>query len=161
MFGVPFMISPEEAEAQCVALQRAGLADLVASDDSDVWPFGAQAVCRSSCSALLVALVMKTEQGDRKKAGNVKEPCTYRLEDDVPGLLTLERSALLAEDIVRVGAQSYSLAGICPSYFSEKYDVAIGLIHVSAFRQLLSPPTVPVVIYMISNLLAKIVNRLF
>ncbi|KAK4473242.1 hypothetical protein MN116_004414 [Schistosoma mekongi] len=46
LFGFPFIVSPEEAEAQCVALQRHNLVDIVASDDSDVWPFGVKIVCR-------------------------------------------------------------------------------------------------------------------
>lgn len=46
LFGMPFISSPEEAEAQCVALQQCGLVDLVGSDDSDVWPFGTSKVCR-------------------------------------------------------------------------------------------------------------------
>ncbi|KAH9279405.1 DNA repair protein UVH3 [Echinococcus granulosus] len=46
LFGFPLINSPEEAEAQCCYLQQLGLVDIVASDDSDVWVFGATLVCR-------------------------------------------------------------------------------------------------------------------
>ncbi|KAM7534291.1 hypothetical protein Aperf_G00000105906 [Anoplocephala perfoliata] len=46
LFGFPLIISPEEAEAQCCRLQQLELVDIVASDDSDVWVFGASFVCR-------------------------------------------------------------------------------------------------------------------
>ena len=46
LFGVPFVISPMEAEAQCAHLDATGQADGCITDDSDVWLFGARRVYR-------------------------------------------------------------------------------------------------------------------
>ncbi|TNN16584.1 DNA repair protein [Schistosoma japonicum] len=68
LFGFPFIVSPEEAEAQCVALQRHNLVDIVASDDSDVWPFGVKIVCRHLFGT----------GSDRKMKNN---PSVYKLDE--------------------------------------------------------------------------------
>ncbi|VDM33775.1 unnamed protein product [Hydatigera taeniaeformis] len=68
LFGFPLINSPEEAEAQCCHLQQLGLVDIVASDDSDVWVFGATIVCRHLFG------------GDRNK-GKLSPTSLYSLED--------------------------------------------------------------------------------
>lgn len=46
-FGVPYVISPSEAEAQCAALELAGKTDGTISDDSDIFLFGSKRVYRN------------------------------------------------------------------------------------------------------------------
>ncbi|CAF4212837.1 unnamed protein product, partial [Rotaria sp. Silwood2] len=47
LFGIPYLISPTEAEAQCAYLDLSNQCDGVITDDSDVWLFGASHVYRN------------------------------------------------------------------------------------------------------------------
>lgn len=47
LFGIPFIQSPMEAEAQCAFLNAINMTDGTITDDSDVWLFGAQTVYKN------------------------------------------------------------------------------------------------------------------
>ena len=47
LFGIPYIIAPQEAEAQCAYLNEHNFVDAVITDDSDVFLFGAKRVYRN------------------------------------------------------------------------------------------------------------------
>ena len=47
MFGVPYLVSPMEAEAQCAYLDLTEQTSGTITDDSDVWLFGGRRVYRN------------------------------------------------------------------------------------------------------------------
>lgn len=47
LFGVPYIVAPMEAEAQCAYLEQINLTDGTITDDSDIWLFGSKCVYKN------------------------------------------------------------------------------------------------------------------
>ncbi|KAL3847457.1 hypothetical protein ACJMK2_018363 [Sinanodonta woodiana] len=47
LFGIPYLVSPLEAEAQCAQLDQAGHTNGTVTDDSDIWLFGGHRVYKN------------------------------------------------------------------------------------------------------------------
>ncbi|XP_044266103.1 DNA excision repair protein ERCC-5 homolog [Tribolium madens] len=61
LFGVPYIIAPMEAEAQCAFLELIGLTDGTITDDSDIWLFGGKTVYKNFFNQNKIVMEFKSE----------------------------------------------------------------------------------------------------
>ncbi|RZC41075.1 DNA repair protein complementing XP-G cells -like protein, partial [Asbolus verrucosus] len=61
LFGVPYLIAPMEAEAQCAFLDLIDLTDGTITDDSDIWLFGGRTVYKNFFNQSKTVLEFKSE----------------------------------------------------------------------------------------------------
>ncbi|XP_065078121.1 DNA excision repair protein ERCC-5 homolog [Ochlerotatus camptorhynchus] len=73
LFGVPYIVAPMEAEAQCAFLNQIQITDGTITDDSDIWLFGGQTVYKNFFNQQKLVLEYSADgierlfQMDRKK----------------------------------------------------------------------------------------------
>lgn len=65
LFGIPYIVAPMEAEAQCAFLNAINLTDGTITDDSDIWLFGGQTVYKNFFDQN--KLVMEFQKSNIKK----------------------------------------------------------------------------------------------
>ena len=65
LFGIPYIESPMEAEAQCAFLNMINLTDGTISDDSDIWLFGGQTVYKNFFVQKKIVMEFRSENIDQ------------------------------------------------------------------------------------------------
>ena len=103
LFGVPYVVSPSEAEAQCAQLEMLGLCDGTITEDSDVWLFGGGHVLKNffQQDRYVTSYATKDIQQlcglDRKKLIAVALVCGSDYTDGIMGAGPVTASEILSE----------------------------------------------------------------
>ncbi|XP_017854939.1 DNA repair protein complementing XP-G cells homolog [Drosophila busckii] len=66
LFGIPYVIAPMEAEAQCAFLNAVELTDGTITDDSDIWLFGGRTVYKNFFAQNKHVLEFRADQIEKK-----------------------------------------------------------------------------------------------
>lgn len=65
LFGIPYVVAPMEAEAQCAFYDSVNLTDGTITDDSDIWLFGGQTVYKNFFDQQKNVMEFRAEQVER------------------------------------------------------------------------------------------------
>lgn len=103
LFGIPYVVSPMEAEAQCAELVRLSLVEGIVTDDSDVFLFGATRVYKNMFNQqkyveCYLTQDVETEMHlDRKKLIQLAYLLGSDYTDGIPGVGPVAAMEILAE----------------------------------------------------------------
>ncbi|KAI9323467.1 hypothetical protein BX666DRAFT_1837298, partial [Dichotomocladium elegans] len=103
LFGIPFIISPMEAEAQCAELLRLTLVEGVVTDDSDVFLFGGTKIYKNMFNnqkyveCYLISDIEREMQLDRNKLIQLAFLLGSDYTDGIPGVGPVAAMEVLAE----------------------------------------------------------------
>ncbi|ESO05925.1 hypothetical protein HELRODRAFT_188230 [Helobdella robusta] len=128
LFGVPFVVSPGEAEAQCAFLDRTGQTDGTISDDCDSFLFGARSVVKNLFSGDVAEIFRSRDIEERLSAFFAlcvylfcrlrKTLYKYSLKSDIRSLLMM---AFIGLNIFQVldQCQLICIGMLCGSDYTE------------------------------------------
>ena len=103
LFGIPYVVSPTEAEAQCAALEELGLTEGTITDDSDVLLFGAQTVFKNFFTSSKYVELFKAEDIEsrfgltRSSLICIAMLCGSDYTDGVEGVGAVKATEILSE----------------------------------------------------------------
>lgn len=103
LFGVPYVLSPSEAEAQCAKLEELNLSDGTITDDSDVWLFGGNFVLKNFFQQGKYVLSYRRSDIhrlfglDRDKMISLALVCGSDYTDGIPGAGPITAMEILSE----------------------------------------------------------------
>ncbi|ORY95368.1 hypothetical protein BCR43DRAFT_492882 [Syncephalastrum racemosum] len=103
LFGIPYVVSPMEAEAQCAELVRQSLVEGIVTDDSDVFLFGATRIYknmfnqRKYVECYVAQDIEREMQLDRRKLIQLAFLLGSDYTDGIPGIGPVAAMEILAE----------------------------------------------------------------
>lgn len=66
LFGIPYLVSPMEAEAQCAYLDWSNMTDGSITDDSDIFLFGGKSVYKNVFTQKRVVEIFTAKEVEKK-----------------------------------------------------------------------------------------------
>lgn len=98
LFGIPYIVAPMEAEAQCAYLNEINLTDGTITDDSDIWLFGGKTVYKNFFDSN--KLVMEFKSNNIEKLFHLSRPKLIQLSFLVGSDYTQGKIGRLRQQII-------------------------------------------------------------
>ncbi|KAK8959809.1 DNA repair protein UVH3 [Platanthera guangdongensis] len=114
MFGLPYIIAPMEAEAQCAYMEMTNLVDGIVTDDSDVFLFGARSVFKNIFDdrKYVETYFMKTATLKAELAASQQLLAIRPAAEDIENELGLSRDKLIRAALLLGSDYTEGVSGI-------------------------------------------------